>query len=147
MFCPKQGKKNHKMCTFFIVSLNLSWHEGFFLSAAASLNFIPGWIFHVLLLWPITLMCSFEASDALAIEIAFSSVSFSSLSNRSFTCRSGILNTNLSCTMSSTSNEYSQDLTLFFKSVTNWSTVSESFRVFCQNWCPSKTMFFLGLQC
>ena len=94
---------------------------------------------------PIALIYSFEASDALAIEITFSSVGFSSLSTRSFTCRSRILSTNLSLTMSSTGDEYSQDFTLFFKRVTNWSTVSESLCVICQNWCLSKTTFFLGL--
>jgi len=71
---------------------------------------------------PIPLTCYFEALDALAIEIAFSSVNLSSINSRSFTDRFRVLKTNLSLTMSSTA-EYSRDFTLFFNRATNLSTI------------------------
>ena len=125
-FCPKQGKistseTSPKTCTFPTVSPNLvsaDVEDIFFCSLLppAQISFTVGF----------SMICSFglmafslEASDALAIEITFSSVGFSFLGAHSFTCRSRILSTNLSRTMSSTGDEYSQDFTLFFKRVTN----------------------------
>ena len=68
------------------------------------------------------LICSFEASDALAIQIAFSNVSFSSLNRRSFTARKHELISYHVIDRPALAWFY-----LVFKRVTNWSTVSEFF--------------------